>query len=158
MRIPAEQHELALRIATESKAAAKKASRPKGSARDAMASAREEAKAMTEGGDWSEAQPRHLVALHSLLHEHVYGVEPLMTAREHGIATSCAAGMLRYDFEGNVAMMVEFIRWCWRREAEREQWRRQNGRDGGRLDWRRQFTGKGPLTDYRVELARKVGA
>lgn len=114
---------------------------------------------MRQSGDWSDALPRHLVVLHGMIHEHVYGVAPAeSTGAEFAAAAVAAARMLKVDFGGDAQAMFEFIRWSWQREQDREEWRRQNHKEGGRLDWRRQFCQRGILTDYRVDMARKRGA
>lgn len=156
MRIPMLQHEAAERIEYEVKEQAKKAKRREAS--KGADDVRVEVKVMIESGDWTGASPRHLVALYELMHALVYEVVPTMTNRERSIAVAQAGGQVRYQFDGDIAQAIEFVRWAWQREAEREEWRRRSGRQGGRLDWRRLFSSSGVLTDYRVELARKAGA
>ena len=118
-----------------------------------------EAEQMREKQCWASATPKHLVQLHAMLHAHVYGVvSGSGQGREFTFASSSATKMLREEFANDPEAMVDFLRWSWQREQDREEWRRKNGRDGARLDWRRQFAQRSVLTDYRVEQARKKGA
>jgi hypothetical protein len=45
------------------------------------------------------------------------------------------------------------MRWVWRREAAREQWRRVKGQGGGRIGPWFMFSGA-LLTDWRLAVAR----
>ena len=118
-----------------------------------------EAQQMREQQCWATASPKHLVLLHAMLHEHVYGVAPDSgSGKTFTFASSSATKMLREEFANDPEAMVDYLRWSWQREQDREEWRRKNGRDGGRLDWRRQFAQRCVLTDYRVDQARRKGA
>lgn len=114
----------------------------------------ERAKAAMKTGDWSGANGTTLVALVCVLHFNIYGVELEMSPRERFIAARTAGLMLKREFGDDLQKMILFLRWTWRREREREEWRRKNGRDGGSIGWRLQF-GPHLLTDYRLAAARK---
>ena len=114
------------------------------------------AKGMMKDGDWSAATASTFVALYSLLYERVYGVPMRTTGRERQLAVLRAGQMLRADFDGDAGAMATFMRWTWKREAEREEWRRQNARDGGSIGWKLQF-GTHVLGDYRLAQARRSG-
>lgn len=106
---------------------------------------------------WDVAEPRHLVALYAWCHEQVYGVAPAeLVGYAWAGAVSAALALVRNEFRGDVPSAVDFLRWVWARERERESWRRRNRPDGGgsRIGWRLQF-GRAMLTDYRIYLARK---
>lgn len=117
-----------------------------------------EAERMRQEGDWSQAASVHLVALYVQLHEWCYGVKATEVQGEIWLAARSAADrMVREEFGASVERAVEFLRWCWRREHEREQWRRQNDKPGSRITWRQQFQRRSLVTDYRLELERRHG-
>lgn len=111
---------------------------------------------MRESGDWDCAEPAHFVALFVWMHTRVYEVEPIELTKgtEYALAARFAKTMLVTHFKSNVDATMEFMRWAWRRESEREQWRRDNGKDGGRLTARFFFSGT-LVTDYRIAMARQ---
>jgi hypothetical protein len=116
-----------------------------------------EARAMMRSADWNEATPRHFVAAYAMLHERVYGAAPgELTPTVRLQAAGAAGRMLKQEFDGDNAQMAAFLHWTWMREKGREDWRRANRREGGRIGWRLQFNGS-LLTDYRVDKARKAG-
>ncbi len=104
-------------------------------------------------------RPKHLVALYARLHARVYGAEPqeLADGKSFFAASSAAERLVRVEFAGTPDRALDFLRWTWRREADREKWRRQNpgGSGGGRIGWKLQFAGRALVTDYRVEMARR---
>jgi hypothetical protein len=106
-------------------------------------------------GVWRNISPTGLVALYERFHEHVYGVPAaeVDTPRAFLQAARVAGTMLKREFGGDGARAVEFMFWVWKRETERETWRRENHRDGGRIGWRLQFSGA-LLTDFRIARAR----
>lgn len=114
---------------------------------------------MLRSGEWEGAGARHMVALYDRMHERCYGIEPAeLGPTERFQAGLLAGNMLKSEFRGDVVEMVEFVLWAWERELGRERWRRENGKDGGRLGARLMFrSGSGAflLTDYRVHLARR---
>jgi hypothetical protein len=123
--------------------------------------AREEMLAMVKARDWKGATGNHFVELYAWCHEKVYGVEPgeirgtskaATTARKAAI--SMASRMLNSEFEGAVGM-ANYLHWAFKREVEREKWRVENGREGGRITWRLVFAAGSLLTDYRIARARQ---
>ena len=108
-------------------------------------------------GEWQEVKATTWVATYALLHEKVYGVAPVELRGKSVVwAAAMASKLLREEFDGDAGAMGEFIRWTWKRERGREEWRRaKNNGAGGRIGWKLQFGGA-LLTDYRLELARKA--
>ena len=124
--------------------------------------ARAQARAMMASDEtpspWLEATPVHFVALYELLYAVVYGEMPidLEDSKPYARAATEAAECLRVHFGGDQMAMLNYVRWSWKREEERETWRRENQRSGGRIGWRLQF--RGPmLADYRLDQARMSG-
>ena len=116
-----------------------------------------EAAVMMASGSWSEAKPRHFVALWAMCHERVYRATALGELAGIGWRASvkAAADMHRDEFGGDGDEMAGFVRWCWLREEGKDRWCRERGFERRtRLTWRAQFGGTA-LADYRVELARK---
>lgn len=114
-----------------------------------------EVDAMIRSGDWEKVTTRHLVALYDRMHFKCYGVEAVeLGPSERYNAMMQAGGMVRREFGGSCEEAVEFMRWAWTREISREKWRRENGKDGGRIGIRLMFGGA-LLTDYKLHLARK---
>lgn len=103
---------------------------------------------------WHELQPSHFVLLHIALHKWCYSVEPVLTNSDLAKAESAARRMLAEEFNGDVAVMVDYVRWVWSDEREREQWRRTNSRGGGVLSWFDVFAARRRLTEYRVYRSR----
>lgn len=116
--------------------------------------ARLEIVAMLGDNDFEEAKPFHLVALYEWCHEKVYGVRPLELEKQWLAAAHAASELAKTDFEGELAEVVEFIRWTWRREQQREARRAQSGQSMGRVGWRLQFVTRYLLTDYRIDQKR----
>lgn len=113
---------------------------------------------MRVANEWAEATPMHLVALYTWCHEQTYGLRPVEFERGGllwSAATACATKMLREEFKGDIDEMVDYMRWSWRREKRKEEWRRESNRDGGRIEWRAQFMHLYLLTDYRIDKARR---
>lgn len=127
---------------------------PRGVSTGAIERAEREVERMVDEHCWDGARGTHFVALHSMLHRRVYGVDPGYGARERMLAAGAAARALGAEFGDDPAAMAEFVRWSWVREQGREKWRRANGREGGRLGWRLQFSGS-LVADYRIDLARR---
>jgi hypothetical protein len=106
--------------------------------------------------DWQGAHGRHLVGLYAQLHEGVYGFAPSeLDAPGWAFASAAATRMVDRQFGADFERAVEFMRWVWRREEERERWRRANAREGGRIGWRLQFGAAALVDDYRVDQARR---
>lgn len=114
--------------------------------------------AMVRDDRWDGATGRHFVALYADLHFRVYGVAPAdLGTKERAWAAKLANDLLAKEFDSNPAALAEFLAWTWRREKGREEWRRAQGRSGGRIDYRLQF-GTRLLVDYRIEKARRKTA
>jgi hypothetical protein len=121
-----------------------------------VAAALVEAAERAQSGNWRGATGRHLVGLYAHLHEGVYGVAPAeLDAQGWAFASAAAARMTDRHFAGDLERSVLFMRWVWRREEDREKWRRANGREGGRIGWRFQFGAASLVDDYRVDQARR---
>lgn len=113
---------------------------------------------MLREGRWVEASGLHFVALYADLYFRVYGIQALdLGAKERVFASKLAEDMLHKDFKGDRQAFARYVSWTWSRERSREEWRRENGKTGGRISWRVQF-GRNLLADYRVEEARKAAA
>jgi hypothetical protein len=107
-------------------------------------------------GEWEGASGAELVAVYAHLHERIYGSVPSeLNPGGWALAAKCAGAMITNQFAGRADDAVRFLLWLWRREEEREKWRRDNGRDGGRIGWRAQFCFGSYVDDYRVSLARR---
>lgn len=106
-----------------------------------------EVDAMRAQNDFSQAEPRHFVALYWRLHEHVYRVEPLELedARAWGNACVAVAQLLSGMFRGDRGDLARFMAWAWGREVRRPSQRR--------MGWRLQFSATF-VTDYRVQQNR----
>jgi hypothetical protein len=109
-----------------------------------------------KSNDWAGAQPAVLVALYTMFHHRAYGVMPdeLQGAQEYQRATYAAAKFVKDQFAACSMTAAACMLWSWQREAEWEQWRRQNKREGGRFTWQRQFSAR-TATDYRVAMGRQ---
>lgn len=150
----AEQAQLA--FATLCPPPAPKKSRAKETGRRAFDRAREEALEMFKRRDFTGAEERHVVALHAMLHLEILGVEEADLDAEVFLgAVSAAKRLCAEAFGGQVGELVEYVRWAWGREKQREARRRANDEtNGARLSWRWLFAARQTLTDYRVALHR----
>ena len=112
---------------------------------------RVEVEEMMQTGDWSSAQPRHLVALYAIMHARIYGVEPAeLGPRDCYNAATRAAALVKREFAGDCVAAVEYMRWAWDREEGRVIWREKNGRTPSRISVWLIFGGQ-LLTDMRLE-------
>lgn len=112
---------------------------------------------MLKEGKWSDAQGKHFVALYADLYFRVYGMLPAdLGPKERVFASKLASTMLSKQFLNDCQEMSKFMAWTWTEEKRREQWRRENHRDGGIIDWRYQFSAK-LVQSYRMACARKAG-
>lgn len=121
-----------------------------------------EVEQMRRTREWSRATARHFVELYCWCHLHVYGLEPAelrgtgkssVNARKGAI--SAAKKLMADEFE-RPSQMAAYIDWVFKREIEREKWRKENNRtDAGRLSWQTLFAGRAVVTDYRATLLRK---
>lgn len=113
---------------------------------------------MLKTGKWKEATGRHFVALYADLYFRVYGMLPAdLGPKERVFASKLASTMLSKQFQDDREAMSKFMAWTWTEEKRREQWRRENHRDGGIIDWRYQFSAK-LVQSYRMALARKASS
>jgi len=113
----------------------------------------EEARERLEARRWDGAEPRVLVGLYAVLHESVYGVEPTEVLGDAFPGACSAAGKLTREV-GDVARVVEFLRWTWSRERRREKARAPG--EGFRIGWRLQFCARSLLTDWKVDVVRSA--
>jgi hypothetical protein len=126
-----------------------------GIATDSMRRASDELDRMIANDDFAPCTAIHLVALYLKLHVKVYGIEAIDCGpSDRTAAAGRAAVMIRENFDGSGEAAVEFLRWTWTREKDRENFRRANRRSGNRITWRLQFSSS-LLIDYRLDLARK---
>lgn len=114
---------------------------------------------MVKAGDWNPASPYHLVSLFGRCYKEVYGIPEFETEnpKTFGLAAILAKNLLAKRFSGNIKLMVEFIRWTWKREVAREEWRKQNateGREFKRIGFRLQFSDS-LFSDYVLHLRRQ---
>ena len=108
-------------------------------------------------GDWDGLTAQVLVALYVWCHEKTYGAGPSLRGKEWLHASRAAGNMVRREFAGDWDAALVFMRWVWKRERERERWRRENGKQGRVINWRRQFVYGDLLTEWRVARDRKLG-
>lgn len=96
---------------------------------------------------WSDAEPREIVGLYSLLHSRVYGVHPAELDGPDYLGAVSAARRVIKEIGGAAAF--ELVRWKW----NQIEFRMQKGSDNGfRLGWRIQFS-QATLVDFRVHVA-----
>jgi len=104
-------------------------------------------------------EPRQLLALYVLLHEHTYGVRPVELEDGNNWAGACSAArrLVAKDFDGSMLKALSFVRWTWWREHRQEKRARADGDADNRrrIGWRLQFASQALLTDYRVAQARR---
>lgn len=106
-------------------------------------------------GDWEKATAIHFVAVYSVMHATTYGIEsPDLSPKERLQAAGLASRVLKDVFGGDPVELARYVSWAWAREQRTEAWRRENHRDGGRLEWGRLF-GKKMLGDYQMSLVRR---
>jgi hypothetical protein len=105
--------------------------------------------------NWKNFGPEDMVAMFLFLHEEVYGVSAVPeTVGQNFLGARSAAAALAKRL--GTEETVDFIRWTWSREQEREEWCRKNGKERGRISWRLQFSNN-LVVDYKVQLARAAG-
>ena len=131
-----------------------KPKRPKSVAASTFARTIRETEEMMSSRVWDDCTARHLVALYDLMHRKTYGIEPAMTGSDRYRATLMAGSFVKRAFGGEIGKALEYLRWIWTREIEREKWRRENAREGGRISIGLLFSNR-MLDDYRVAMARK---
>lgn len=116
----------------------------------------EEVAVMLKDKKWQDARAMHFVALYADLYFRVYGLLPAdLGPKERVFAAKLAGTMLSKQFQDDRNEMAKFLAWTWTREKEREQYRRENGKDGGIVEWRWQFSAK-LVQQYRIACARKA--
>ena len=108
---------------------------------------------MMDARDWTGCTARHLVALYDLMHEKTYGITVTMSGTERYRYTLIAGAFVKRSFDGDFIKAIEFFRWVWTREIEREKWRRENDRDGGHIGLGFMFSNR-LLDQWRLHLAR----
>lgn len=111
-------------------------------------------KIMMSDGDWSECRARHLIALHALLHERVYGFLPATSSEDRARAAWLISRVVKDHF-GDYAAAVDFVRWTWSREWERKKKRDARGEPTrSPIGLRLQFHGS-LIDDYRLARAQR---
>lgn len=106
--------------------------------------------------EWDGMTPGKLVALYWICHEKVYGVVPLELDRAvtWETAMKVAGSMVKRHFDDDMERAITFMRWVWTREQRQEQWRRDNKREGRRINWKNQFSQDYLITDWRAAAMR----
>jgi hypothetical protein len=112
-----------------------------------------------EDDEWPLGEgPVLLVALFCWAHNEIYGVScTVEVARVFKGAQSAAEKLIRTEFEGSLEKAIEFMRWVWRREREREQWRRRNTGYGKVLTWRHVLMTGELVKEMRLDQLRTKG-
>lgn len=100
----------------------------------------------------SDLRASEIVYVYAVLHERVYGVLPLELRSEMGRASAAVANVIKNEFGGDPAGVIEFLRWTWARE--RDAFARREPENTFRISWRYQF-GRRLMTDYRIALSRR---
>lgn len=99
-----------------------------------------------------------LVALFCWAHNEIYGVScTAEVARVFRGARSAADKLIRIEFQSDVEKAVEYMRWVWKREREREQWRRRNTGYGKVLTWRQVLMTGELVKEMRLDALRTKG-
>lgn len=122
-----------------------------------LAKFKHEIEVMIRANDFSAATQAHMVALHCMCHETVYGVEPAECNGKQFILAKNQCGIfMNTHFKQDSTQMIKYIQWFWGREKSREQWRKENNKiTDFRADWRVVFGHKG-IVDYKVFNARNA--
>jgi len=112
---------------------------------------------MLRADNWQPATPDHVMILHCICHERVYGVStPEESGKDFTIARVQAKRILREEFAEDMSKFIVFIRWFWSREKSREKYRRDTGSPSTfRADWRSVFSRRA-VTDYKLSIAREA--
>ena len=106
--------------------------------------------------DWAAMTPKHFVALYYALHTRVYNVAPDNVRFEYRLAVAAAMRMLKHQFHDDKAVMVDFMRWVWNREQNREKKREvagDNSDNSFHITWGYQFGSK-LVVDWRISRGR----
>lgn len=105
--------------------------------------------------DFDGMHPRHLVAMYIIAHEWIYGVRPSEVVGKvaQGAVSACKK-MMREEFDDDPVNLLRYLRHTFKKEKEREEWRRKNNQPGARLSYRDVFVYRRKLDDYRVDMAR----
>jgi hypothetical protein len=114
-----------------------------------------ETKVMMDTDDWGCAKASHLVALYVILHEMIYGVEPELKGDELKQSKMAAGTFLKSRCNGNFETAVAYMKWVWKRERGREEWRRNEHIDGKVLGWRLILMVPSMWTEYRIGQERR---
>lgn len=106
--------------------------------------------------DWNNVNVGLLVAIYWVCHVKIYGTPPaeLDSASAWTNAMKCAGLLVQQQFDGDVQKAVNFLRWVWTREREREEWRKKNDVPTKRISWQQQFIYKTLVTDWRAAKFR----
>jgi hypothetical protein len=118
--------------------------------------AKKRAHEMMSSGDWTQAWPRDFVAAYAILHKEIYEIEAVeLTPEVRYRVCALAQNLLKREFHDDKNLLADYIRWTWTREEEREKWRRDNQRPGGRIAWQAQFMPSNILSDWRIANVRR---
>lgn len=124
---------------------------------DPLEKTKNEVMTMIHHRSWSAARQVHMVVLHAICHENVYGVQSSdLSGKEFMLAKVHANRIMVTHFQDSTEKMAEYIQWFWTREKGREIWRRKNNSDSTfRADWRVVFSDRS-VCDYKLDLARQA--
>ncbi len=110
---------------------------------------------MYDSGDWTDAEPRHLVSLFGKMHAKVYGLA-FTELDENGWyqAVAMAKRFVEAEFSGEMDAALDFYQWLWTEETRKHTWKIQNFKPLTRLSVYATF-GKKYITDYRLNIAHR---
>lgn len=112
---------------------------------------------MSRTGNWDGATtPAHYLALWCLVHDHVYGSRPTELVNEQWLgALSALKKLLRDECGGRYDVLRVYIRYFWRREKDRQEWRHQNGKPPHAITWRDCFVDRRKWREFVMSHRRK---
>lgn len=152
--LPEENEDEQFLASAHRRIARRKEAKRRGISTASMRNALVTVEAMIAADDYTGATPIHFVAMYAKGHSLVYGVPAAeLGPQERTIAVVKVARFLRSECGGDVTKAAAFLRWVWRRESEREKWRRENNKSGGTLGWGLVFSAEF-ATQWRVDMER----
>jgi hypothetical protein len=99
---------------------------------------------------WRGATSMTFVALYTLMHERVYGVEATMTATDRVTAAAMVKRLLKTKFSEDSEQFTWFFAWVWGDESKR--WAATKG--SKRMSWKWCFTNE-KFDDWQASMRRK---